>query len=634
MAERRSTRRAAITASVAIKAEAQIEDPKDYDDMQDLLSTKKSTDGQHEEGPTRRETKRRKKVERQAKDEAFHPDRTDNRASADNVTVPAAPGDGEVAETKSDAADLAAMPQVTNIDAMPVEVLACIVDFVIKTPVLVARLSQLNRNMHFLIGGLPLWRDMGVKMKLPPPNPRATKYRTWLSVVGREGARLCHWCFKRAPQADFLRFPHDGLWAKLCGDCRATKWEAEKQRGGKKDDDNSFLPSLINKGEAKQMFHLTDSDLAALDYSENVTHYGAYRRVVEHMFKETDVLELARRRWGGDEGIQIRGQQLVESLEIRKRNARERDEERCAEIRTFFCARVLEKLREIRVIIEESPLVNPTLDADADISDHEWELLVERSTAGPWYMWISAYQDEKCFAPESKLKPMASKKRIVGGEDSNHSQQKRRAAQHHEIEPEPVKSIVSWMSARLLRFRLISESLRKLGYEAGCLEPVVVIAAWSYLKEFMDLSMSFTSLRNTCSTPDETDIGIGVPVLKKPRTGSVHTRNVVSTTVPDRERKAKYVDAVKGLPVADIASQIHTAVGRMRMLAEHLWGMNEGLANTFTLRLALGGIAVEWMSRPLRDSPEECSPSSEGEFEKLLDKIKEAKVRETEVIER
>ncbi|KAJ3314778.1 hypothetical protein HDU93_004746, partial [Gonapodya sp. JEL0774] len=377
-------------------------------------------------------------------------------------------------------------------------------------------------------------------------------------------ARLCHWCFKRAPRGDLLRFPHDGLWAKLCGDCRATKWEAEKQTldSGKEQEgmhpDNAIAVTsanddyFLNKSSAKRKYHLTDSDLATLKFT--------------HLFPEKVLRELARRRWGGDEGIEIRCQLFEEAQKARQNSAKERDEKRRAEIRSYIGNFLLEKLEQIHQILEETSSSEFSFSVDASITEREWDRLLIRTTVQVdprRYLWTSVYEDPKCYAPGSSLKPKSSQKRKNVDDEGDIRKHESgtgssRNSQLTGLTTDNLTKIVSWLSGRLLRIRLVDAGLKSLGYLNGFFDRNVVLAALPKLMEFVALSSS-TSVNSACWTPDEIDNGLGMPA---------ELRGSSVTTLREKERKSKYVDAVRALEVRKFVLQIDAAVRRVRTLIE------------------------------------------------------------------
>ncbi|KAJ3336232.1 hypothetical protein HDU93_003397 [Gonapodya sp. JEL0774] len=327
-------------------------------------------------------------------------------------------------DTEESISELAQDSPATNIDNMPVEVLASIVDYIVKTPIMAVRLTQLNRRMHFLIGGLPLWRDIGKKMKLPPPNPRATKFRTWLSVVGREGNRLCQWCFKRTQANDLLRFERENVPVKICGDCRAEKYELERNarfrsiqsriaemeldemdginsyeyEGAFDDysdmDESFFLTGFgsINKTSAKEKYLLTDADLKKLE-CESVDN-GFFKVVIYNL---SAVLELARRKWGGDEGLAIRRDQASKARETREALKRAKDDLRRSQLRSYMCSTAVKRVQAIANAVSDFEGV-PNFDAESEMTDREWRLIAKGSTH-----ILELFTNSKVIAPGSEV---------------------------------------------------------------------------------------------------------------------------------------------------------------------------------------------------------------------------------------
>ncbi|KAJ3340918.1 hypothetical protein HDU93_006003 [Gonapodya sp. JEL0774] len=163
------------------------------------------------------------------------------------------------ARTSGKAKGKKSVREPTKLDDMPLVVLEKIVSYLRHCPNAVARLALLNNKMYFLVGGVKFWKEMANKMNLPPPNPRARKYRTWFAVVGKRGKKLCHWCYNITSRSDLLMFGRKTGFAKLCPNCRAKKWRHEKEH---RETGTGAKQGKINKRDAKGRYHRSDQDMA------------------------------------------------------------------------------------------------------------------------------------------------------------------------------------------------------------------------------------------------------------------------------------------------------------------------------------------------------------------------------------
>ncbi|KXS20952.1 hypothetical protein M427DRAFT_349324 [Gonapodya prolifera JEL478] len=510
------------------------------------------------------------------------------------------------------------LTNTTNIDCMPVEILANIVDYIIKTPVLVGRLSRMNRNMHFLVGGFPLWKDMGLKIKLSPPNPEAKKYKTWFSVVGREGLRLCHWCYSCVPQNDLLRFSLDGLWTKICGNCRAAKWESEKSEHtsakeleGGGDQANGILVGadrdrdsggVINKGEAKRLLMLTDSDLAKLTHVEHGTQPAWNRRNVQHLFKFKEVREMARRRWGGDEGIKIRREQVAESQRSRESAQEARNEERREELRTYITSHAFEKVSEVQALSPSLANEN-SYEADAPLTTEEWKF-IENDQAFT-RCWSAVLGDRECFAPTSTLRG-AKKKQKESSEGSSQKRMRRSSQWWNSASPTLIQQTIYRLYSSIFRLRLLSSHLKSAGFENGALEPIVLCSAGPHVRALVGQRPS-----NEGKMPEE---------MLADQWSEQESRGQAVTSPPPVEASGTnlsqtYEKAVQQLDLAGLTARIVRAVTRATRLIDKVCEASKGYANVEAISIALGNVARKWLWT------DDAGADSNGALDVLVEQI-------------